>query len=111
MNPDRATLSRRLCIACAMTSLFAGAVQAQDAYPSKPIRIVMGFPAGGPLDQHARLLSDKLQAELRLQFGDAAAHGWLRQADLVARAAEVARGGYREEHLELAQSHIHALKS
>ncbi|MDH1638819.1 tripartite tricarboxylate transporter substrate-binding protein, partial [Comamonas aquatica] len=37
--------------------------QAQD-FPSKPIRIVMGFPAGGPLDQHARLLSDKLQAEL-----------------------------------------------
>ena len=33
------------------------------------------------------------------------------QADLAARAAEVARGGYREEHLELAQSHIHALKS
>jgi tripartite-type tricarboxylate transporter receptor subunit TctC len=25
---------------------------------------VVGFPAGGPLDQHARLLSDKLQAVL-----------------------------------------------
>ncbi len=34
------------------------------AFPSKPIRIVMGFPAGGPLDQHARLLSDRLQAQL-----------------------------------------------
>ena len=34
------------------------------AFPDKPIRIVIGFPAGGPLDQHARLLSDKLQAVL-----------------------------------------------
>jgi len=32
--------------------------------PNKPIRIVIGFPAGGPLDLHARLLADKLQAVL-----------------------------------------------
>ena len=25
---------------------------------------MVGFPAGGPLDQHARLLTDKLQAVL-----------------------------------------------
>ena len=35
-----------------------------SAYPEKPIKIVIGFPAGGPLDQHARLLVDKLQAIL-----------------------------------------------
>lgn len=34
------------------------------AFPEKPIRIVIGFPAGGPLDQHARLLSDRLSAVL-----------------------------------------------
>jgi tripartite-type tricarboxylate transporter receptor subunit TctC len=34
------------------------------AFPDKPIRIVIGFPAGGPLDQHARLLSDRLQQVL-----------------------------------------------
>ncbi|MDM0030774.1 tripartite tricarboxylate transporter substrate binding protein [Variovorax sp. J22P271] len=34
------------------------------AFPDKPIKIVIGFPAGGPLDQHARLLTDKLQAVL-----------------------------------------------
>ena len=34
------------------------------AYPEKPIRLVIGFPAGGPLDQHARLLSERLQAVL-----------------------------------------------
>lgn len=35
-----------------------------QAFPTKPIRIVVGFPPGGPLDQHARLLTDKLQAVL-----------------------------------------------
>ena len=34
------------------------------AFPTKPIRVVMGFPAGGPLDQHARLLTDRLQTQL-----------------------------------------------
>ena len=54
-----------------LASLLAGAgllmsmgAQASDAFPNKPIRIVVGFPAGGPLDQHARLLTDKLQGVL-----------------------------------------------
>jgi tripartite-type tricarboxylate transporter receptor subunit TctC len=34
------------------------------AFPVKPVRIVIGFPAGGPLDLHARLLADRLQAVL-----------------------------------------------
>ncbi|WP_114662641.1 Bug family tripartite tricarboxylate transporter substrate binding protein [Polynucleobacter necessarius] len=34
------------------------------AYPDKPIKIIIGFPAGGPLDAHIRLLSDKLQTVL-----------------------------------------------
>ena len=42
----------------------AGVALEVQAFPNKPIRIVMGFPAGGPLDQHARLLTDRLQAQL-----------------------------------------------
>ena len=37
---------------------------AHAAFPEKPIRIVIGFPAGGPLDQHARLIADRLGAAL-----------------------------------------------
>jgi tripartite-type tricarboxylate transporter receptor subunit TctC len=37
---------------------------AQAAYPDKPIKIVIGFPAGGPLDAHIRLLIEKLQLSL-----------------------------------------------
>jgi tripartite-type tricarboxylate transporter receptor subunit TctC len=44
--------------------LLAASGAALAAYPEKPVRIVIGFPAGGPLDQHARLLSEKLQAVL-----------------------------------------------
>jgi len=44
--------------------LAAAAASSHAAYPEKPIRVVIGFPAGGPLDQHARLLSDRLQAVL-----------------------------------------------
>ena len=53
----------RTCITLAAGLALAAAVHAQ-AFPSKPVRIVVGFPAGGPLDQHARLLSDKLQTVL-----------------------------------------------
>ncbi len=42
----------------------SAAFHAHAAFPEKPIRIVIGFPAGGPLDQHARLLSDRLQSVL-----------------------------------------------
>ncbi|AVS75316.1 Bug family tripartite tricarboxylate transporter substrate binding protein [Paracidovorax cattleyae] len=51
-------------LAVATLAYTSVAVLAQPAFPSKPIRVVVGFPAGGPLDQHARLLTDKLQAVL-----------------------------------------------
>lgn len=53
---------RSLKVLCAALLLAAGCAQA--AYPDKPIRVVIGFPAGGPLDQHARLLADRLQQVL-----------------------------------------------
>jgi tripartite-type tricarboxylate transporter receptor subunit TctC len=46
------------------TLLIATQAISSTAYPEKPIKIIMGFPAGGPLDQHARLIVDKLQALL-----------------------------------------------
>src|SRR6185503_17622874 len=40
--------------------LFASAASAQD-FPNKTIRIVVGFPAGGPSDVPARILAEKLR--------------------------------------------------
>jgi len=61
-QPIKNTMKSFLTAAFLATSLMASSAFA--AYPDKPIRVVIGFPAGGPLDQHARLLSDRLQAVL-----------------------------------------------
>ena len=45
-------------------SLFFSHGASWAAYPDKPIKIIIGFPAGGPLDAHIRLLIDKLQSVL-----------------------------------------------
>ena len=55
---------RQLLTRAARTLGLLLAGHALAAFPDKPIRIVIGFPAGGPLDQHARLLADRLSAVL-----------------------------------------------
>jgi tripartite-type tricarboxylate transporter receptor subunit TctC len=42
----------------------AGMALAQDAYPTKPVQMVIPFPAGGPADIVGRLYSQHLQAGL-----------------------------------------------
>ncbi|TAG32645.1 MAG: tripartite tricarboxylate transporter substrate binding protein [Polaromonas sp.] len=55
---------RRFFSISILLTLLATGTAALAAFPDKPIRVVIGFPAGGPLDQHARLLTEKLQAVL-----------------------------------------------
>ena len=57
----RRTALRALAALAACAALPASA---QPAFPSKPVKIIVGFPAGGPLDAHARLLADRLGALL-----------------------------------------------
>lgn len=59
MNPMRRTLVAGLALAAA-TLAGPGAAQAQDNYPSKPIHIVVPYPAGGGTDTIARLVGQKL---------------------------------------------------
>ncbi len=51
----------RLMIAAVLLGI---ATLAHAAFPDKPIKIIVGFPPGGPLDTHARLLLDQLQKHL-----------------------------------------------
>jgi tripartite-type tricarboxylate transporter receptor subunit TctC len=57
---------RSLWTAAALAlGLAVGAVQAQSAWPSKPIRVVLPFPPGGPSDIVMRLAAEKMQATLK----------------------------------------------
>ena len=47
----------KLLLAVAMLAL---STQVSAAFPEKPVKIIIGFPAGGPLDTHARVLADQL---------------------------------------------------
>src|ERR1700756_2478801 len=45
-------------------ALFTSSTYAADVYPNRPIRLVVGFGAGGPTDIPARYIADKLGAAL-----------------------------------------------
>jgi len=42
----------------------SGALHAQSGYPEKPVRLVVGFSAGGPTDLPARFIADRLGSAL-----------------------------------------------
>jgi tripartite-type tricarboxylate transporter receptor subunit TctC len=57
-------ISRRSLLAAGAALTLARPAQAQSNYPSRPIRIVVPFAAGGGQDITARLLADPLRAAL-----------------------------------------------
>src|SRR5438034_339203 len=52
---------KALLVACA---LLAGHAQAQDAWPTKPIRFILPFPPGGGTDILGRLIAENLSTRL-----------------------------------------------
>ncbi|WP_063799789.1 Bug family tripartite tricarboxylate transporter substrate binding protein [Bradyrhizobium jicamae] len=66
------TLRRASKLAVAALALSAGlllpTLAVAQAYPSRAVKIIVPFPAGGPLDSTARLLADKLAASTKQPF-------------------------------------------
>ena len=55
-------------VAAALLVLTGVAPALAQAYPNRSVRVVVGFPAGGPTDVIARLVSQKLSESLGQQF-------------------------------------------
>src|ERR1051326_1749386 len=45
-------------------ALLAGVAHGQDPYPSKPVKLILPFPPGGPTDILGRLIAENLSARL-----------------------------------------------
>lgn len=55
--------SRRIFLASAAALAALGPASAQQAYPNKPVRMIVPFPPGGASDLVARIVAEKLQAK------------------------------------------------
>ena len=75
--------------AAIVASLLAASLAAAQAYPVKPIRVIVPFGAGGPADIYARFLGQQLQGPLGQPFviEDRPGAGSIIGTDIVAKSA------------------------
>jgi tripartite-type tricarboxylate transporter receptor subunit TctC len=63
--------TRSIVAACAAFTLALGAAadgRAQDSYPAKPVKLLIGFPPGGLLDTVSRIVGERMGAALGQPF-------------------------------------------
>src|SRR6059058_2684250 len=64
MKPMRRAVALGAIVVCVLAGTLA---QAQDRYPSRPIKLLVPFPAGGPVDVMGRLVAQMLSTTLGQQ--------------------------------------------
>jgi tripartite-type tricarboxylate transporter receptor subunit TctC len=89
MKAQALAASRRALLASGATLLAAPRARAQAPWPSRPIRIVVPFLAGGATDVSARIVAERLQALLEqpVVIENRAGAGGNIGAEMVAKAA------------------------
>jgi tripartite-type tricarboxylate transporter receptor subunit TctC len=60
MNPYPRKFSGKLFVLMALSMAVSGGAALAQSYPSKPIKIIVPFAAGGPTDVYARIIGQKL---------------------------------------------------
>src|SRR6187401_1940533 len=66
MRMKKISIKTNTYILSAIAALGAGTVQAQT-FPNRPLRMIVGFPPGGPTDLVARLAAQHLSEKLGQQ--------------------------------------------
>jgi tripartite-type tricarboxylate transporter receptor subunit TctC len=94
-----------LAVAPLLAALTGPAAEAQDRYPSKPVRMMVSFAAGGPTDIVARVMSAKMAELLGQQFVVENRTG----AGGNTGAADIARAPADGYHLLMATVSTHAI--
>lgn len=85
------SLAARTALAVLLTLAGAAPSAAQEHYPNRPIRLIVGFGAGGPTDIPARFVADKLGAALGQPVvveNKPAAGGIVATRDVIAQPAD-----------------------
>jgi tripartite-type tricarboxylate transporter receptor subunit TctC len=54
--------------AIALVGIFSAPIQAQENYPTRPVKIIIAFPVGGLLDTVSRIVGEKMSGLLGQQF-------------------------------------------
>jgi tripartite-type tricarboxylate transporter receptor subunit TctC len=67
MTSFRAAFAAAACL-LGLVWAFGAAAQSADAYPSRPVTIIVPFPAGGSADLNARTVAERLSAALGQPF-------------------------------------------
>ena len=81
-------LSKTLKFTALALALASGLAHAQS-YPNRPVKIVVPFAAGGPADNYARFMAQRLGEELKQTFviDNKPGAGSIIGTDLVAKSA------------------------
>jgi tripartite-type tricarboxylate transporter receptor subunit TctC len=68
MDSRRSSIVARLAAIAVLAALTAASATAAEKYPTRPVKFISGFLAGGPVDIATRVMADWFSADLGAQF-------------------------------------------